>query len=165
MLSYSLDPAFWRNQKSQLLMTSALMRLRNFCSPNHTSKQPLRGYRQVDDSIHGVKGRIRFNDQLRKSQRLVVPLEVTFDDHTLDIVENQLILAAANKLRRLRHLGSDTASQLRSIERSLAEVELKQFHFASVPEPPITRLNKHYACAQTRQIDTAKQDHRARRRR
>ena len=151
MLSYSLDPAFWRNQEvsiaDDISLNEAVAEIFVRRTRHALKKQPLRGYRQVDDSIHGVKGRIRFNDQLRKSQRLVVPLEVTFDDHTLDIVENQLILAAANKLRRLRHLGSDTASQLRSIERSLAEVELKQFHFASVPEPPITRLNKHYAPA------------------
>ena len=149
LLTYSLDPKYWKDGlvdvKDDDTLNEAIARIFIRSAKDALRGGPLLGYRTVDDSIDGFKGRVRFDDQCRRHQRLAVPIEVTFDDLSLDIEENQLVLAAARKLRRLRRLDSGSDAQLRSIERSLAEVELKDFHLLDVPNPIITRLNRHYS--------------------
>ena len=109
----------------------------------------LHGYRSVDDSLHGIRGRVRFSDQLRRHQRLSVPVEVTYDEHTPDVIENQLLLAALDKLRRLGRLPDQLQHELAQLTRTFADVTLQHFRPQTVPRPAINRLNSHYAPALT----------------
>lgn len=61
----------------------------------------LHGYRTVEESLPVLRGRIREPEQLRRRHGQAVPLEVSYDDFTADIAENQLLLAATQRLLRL----------------------------------------------------------------
>ena len=68
----------------------------------------LQGYRHVDDTLPVVRGRIREAEQIRRRFGRLLPLEVRYDDFTVDIAENQLLLAAALRLLRLPGLSRQT---------------------------------------------------------
>jgi 5-methylcytosine-specific restriction enzyme subunit McrC len=67
----------------------------------------LHGYREVEASLPVLRGRIRESDQLRRRFGFPVPLEVRFDEFTVDIAENQLLLTATRRLQRLPRLPCD----------------------------------------------------------
>ena len=62
----------------------------------------LQGYRSEDASLTTVRGRIRFDEQLRRRLLIVPPIVVRYDEYTEDIDENRLIKAAIAHLGRLR---------------------------------------------------------------
>ena len=39
-----------------------------------------RGYRTQEDALHAVRGRIRFDDQIRRRFSIPLPIEVRYDD-------------------------------------------------------------------------------------
>jgi len=151
LLSYALNPKQWRNDPVAIDDDTTLNEVLAvvFCRRARQAlrRHVLHGYVETDDSMHGIRGRIRFADQLRRHQRMTVPLEVTYDEHTVDILENQLLLAALDKLRRLQHLPSQTQQDVARLRHTLHDVTLKQFHPRTVPRPTITRLNQHYEAA------------------
>lgn len=55
----------------------------------------------VDESLAVLRGRIRVRDQISRHYSVGLPLEVTYDDFTTDIAENQILLAAATRLLRM----------------------------------------------------------------
>ncbi|WP_240501721.1 McrC family protein, partial [Streptomyces neyagawaensis] len=59
----------------------------------------LHGYRTVDEDLPLVRGRIRTGDQLRRVG-LPLPVAVRYDDHTPDIAENRVLLAALHRAAR-----------------------------------------------------------------
>lgn len=61
----------------------------------------LHDYRETHDTLPVVRGRIRHADQIRRRPGVPVPLEVVYDDHTPDIPENRLLLAATRRLLRV----------------------------------------------------------------
>jgi 5-methylcytosine-specific restriction enzyme subunit McrC len=48
-----------------------------------------------------LRGRLRESEQLRRRHALPVPLEVRFDEFSIDVPENQLLRAATETLLRL----------------------------------------------------------------
>ncbi|HZN70116.1 MAG TPA: restriction endonuclease [Micromonosporaceae bacterium] len=106
----------------------------------------LLGYRQLDEALPIVRGRIREADQMRRHHGLPLPVEVRFDDYTTDIPENQLLLAAGNRLQRLPGLPADTAKLIRHTLARLAGVSrLTPGHPFPAWQP--TRLNQRYHTA------------------
>ena len=49
-----------------------------------------------------MRGRIRFDDQLRRRFGIPLPVEVSYDEFTDDVLANQLVKAAAYRLGRAR---------------------------------------------------------------
>lgn len=105
----------------------------------------LQGYRSVEESLPTVRGRVLVGAQLSRRAGLPLPLEVAYDDYTVDILENQLIAGAVDlmmrfelpgdlqrRLRRLRHLFEGVASA-----RAAPHVTAVRF----------TRLNERYRSA------------------
>ncbi|MDX2700444.1 5-methylcytosine restriction system specificity protein McrC, partial [Streptomyces ipomoeae] len=62
----------------------------------------LHGYREVAEDLPLIRGRIRTTAQLRRTG-LPLPMAVQYDDHTPDIAENRILLAAL-------HLAAPSAS-------------------------------------------------------
>lgn len=60
----------------------------------------LHGYRTEQDALRTVRGRIDVAEQLRRRFDLLVPVEVTYDEFTDDILANRLVKAAAELLGR-----------------------------------------------------------------
>ncbi len=61
----------------------------------------LQGYVTREESAPVLRGRLREGAQLRRHFGFPVPVEIRYDDFTIDIVENQLLLGAARVLMRL----------------------------------------------------------------
>ncbi|WP_326788593.1 McrC family protein [Streptomyces sp. NBC_00151] len=61
----------------------------------------LLGYRETEASQPVLRGRLRAATQMSRRPGLALPLEVAYDEHTVDIAENQLLLGAARRLLRV----------------------------------------------------------------
>ncbi len=59
----------------------------------------LRGYREVEEALPVVRGRIREAGQIRRRYGFPLPVEVRYDDYTVDIAENRPLLAASARAR------------------------------------------------------------------
>jgi 5-methylcytosine-specific restriction enzyme subunit McrC len=79
----------------------------------------LLGYRETEEALSTVRGRIREADQCRRRYGLPLPLEVRYDDYTVDIAENRLLLAAAVRLLRLPGVPGPIRKQLRRLRQRL----------------------------------------------
>lgn len=104
----------------------------------------LRGYRDVEDDLVTVRGRIDLAQQIRRRPGLLLPLAVRFTEHDEDVLENQLLLAAARVLGRLGGLDPNTAHGLHRIGGMLADVSRIEVRGAHVPQVSWNRLNAHY---------------------
>ena len=108
------------------------------------SRGLLHDYRTWEETLYGVRGRIRFADQIRRRPGLLLPLEVRYDEFTDDILANQLVKAAAMRLGGMR-LRSDKARRaLGWVVAMLDGVSLMEFPWKDVPEVEFSRLNEHY---------------------
>lgn len=102
----------------------------------------LQGYRSVDDALFGVRGRIRLADQISRRTDLIIPVEVTYDDYTQDVLENQLLAGACALLSKLP-VARRTRKRLQRISRALVDVAPVAAQ-KKPPEPVWTRLNERY---------------------
>jgi 5-methylcytosine-specific restriction enzyme subunit McrC len=82
----------------------------------------VQGYRTVEEAQPVVRGRIREADQLRRRFGLPVPVELRYDDFTVDIPENRLLRAAVARSRRLPHLGAGLRQRLAHLDRQFTDV-------------------------------------------
>ncbi|MDE2990459.1 MAG: restriction endonuclease [Chloroflexota bacterium] len=104
----------------------------------------LHGYLTYEEALPTVRGRIRFDDQLRRRFGLPLPVEVRYDEFTDDILANRLVKAAVVSLGNMR-LRSETARQdLGRIVGLLDNVTLVEFPPNKLPQVSFDRLNKHY---------------------
>ena len=104
----------------------------------------LQGYRIEEESSLVVRGRILFDEQLRRRFGKTPPVEVRFDDFTEDIEANRLVKAAARRLGRLRIRAESSRRSLNIIESALERVSHIQYHPRQLPEISFSRLNAHY---------------------
>jgi 5-methylcytosine-specific restriction enzyme subunit McrC len=108
----------------------------------------LQGYVTVEEGMFGVRGRVDIGRQIKRNPGLALPVEVTYDDYTTDIVENQLLAGAGRLLLRLSSLPSSISSRLRRFEYELVDITPTP----PSPNPPQvtwTRLNQRYGTAVT----------------
>lgn len=103
----------------------------------------LLGYREVEDTLPLLRGRLRPAAQLRRRPGLALPLEVAYDDHTVDIPENRLLLGAVHRLLRTPGVAPAVRTALHGLAVRLDGVT------APVPGAPLspwapTRLNRRY---------------------
>lgn len=103
----------------------------------------LRGYRVTEEATTILRGRLREADQLRGRLGLAVPLEVRYDDYTVDIPENRLLRFAALLLLSAPGVPASTRAGLRKLLSTLVDVS----PFVPADQSPATtdnRLNRHY---------------------
>ena len=104
----------------------------------------LRGYLTEEEALHTVRGRIRFDDQIRRRYGIPLPVELRFDEFTEDILANRLVKAAAARLRQMSLHSSEARRGLGWIAAILENVSMLEFRRRRVPEVPFDRLNEHY---------------------
>ena len=104
----------------------------------------LQGYRLEEDSLATVRGRIRFDEQVRRRYGVAPPIEVRFDEFDDDITENRLLKAAIGRLGRLRLRASRSRWELARLQGTFERVRLVEFDPGSLPEVRWTRLNSRY---------------------
>lgn len=104
----------------------------------------LRGYVEREEALQTVRGRIRFDDQIRRRFGLPLPVEVRYDEFTDDVLLNRLVKAANWRLRRAGPLSPGTRRRLGRIDALLDGVSLCRYPRNAVPEVKFDRLNRHY---------------------
>lgn len=108
----------------------------------------LHGYVEREEALQTVRGRIRFDEQIRRRFGLPLPVEVRYDEFTDDVPENRLVKAANRRLRRagLRDTARsrETRRRLGRINALLDGVSLCDYPPNAVPEVKFDRLNQHY---------------------
>ena len=104
----------------------------------------LRGYIAEEDALHTVRGRIRFDEQIRRRYGIPFPVDLRFDEFTEDILANRLVKAAAARLGRMTLHTGKARQGLGWIAATLENVSLLEFRRKRVPRVRFDRLNEHY---------------------
>lgn len=150
MLGYARNPQHWRDTTVDLEARTGLPEALAHALVRHARyamwRGLLQGYVRTEETSSVLRGRIRDADQIRRWFGRMVPLEVAYDDYTVNITENRLVLSAALRLLRAPGLHTGTRRALRQLRLRLAEVTPLA---DGVPLPgwTITRLNQRYAPA------------------
>ena len=104
----------------------------------------LHGYITQEEALRTVRGRIRFDEQIRRRFGLPLPVEVRYDEFTDDVLPNRLVKAAVHGLSRMRLLWPGARQGLARIDAMLDGVSLCAYPPNAVPEVRFDRLNRHY---------------------
>ena len=113
------------------------------------SRGLLHGYRTEEDALPAVRGRIRFDDQIRRRFGIPLPVEVRYDEFTADILPNRLVKVAAHRLGRLGLRSREARGGVARVAESLSDVSLMAYPRGAVPEVKFDRLNEHYRSVAT----------------
>lgn len=106
----------------------------------------LQGYLSLDEAGMTVRGRVRHVDQFRRHFAQVLPIEVTYDEFTIDIAENRILKAALRRMLRVPSLPVTTRKRLLQAVHRLAEVS-DLIAGKPLPDWKATRLNARYGPA------------------
>jgi 5-methylcytosine-specific restriction enzyme subunit McrC len=130
------DPGLWS------ALASSLVQL----AERALQRGVLQGYLTVDESLRTVKGRIRISDQISRRPGMLVPLEVSYDEFTVDIAENRILRAALERMSRVPGVRPEVLSRLRQLKGKLDDVTRLQ---SGAPLPPwrANRMNARYHAA------------------
>ena len=104
----------------------------------------LRGYRTEEEALHTVRGRIRFDDQLRNRFNAALPIEVRYDEFTEDVLANRLVKAAVARLGGMRLRSREGRRRLGWVAGMVDKVSYVEFPPSAVPDVRFDRLNEHY---------------------
>ena len=108
------------------------------------SRGLLHGYVVEEEALQTVRGRIRFDEQIRRRFGIALPVEVRCDEFTEDILANRLVKAAVYRLGRMRLQSPAARKELGRIAGMLDNVSLVEFPHNAVPDVRFDRLNGHY---------------------
>lgn len=103
-----------------------------------------RDYREHEEALTAVKGRIRVAEQIRRRFGVPIPVEVRYDDFTEDVTANQLVKAAAGALIQMRLRDRNDRARLTQVLARLENVSWVEYERGRVPEVRFNRLNEHY---------------------
>ena len=106
----------------------------------------LQGYRTVDEALRTVRGRIRIGDQLARRPGQLLPIEVTYDEFTADIAENQVLRTALRRMLAVPRLSDGARAALGHLDGQLAGVTVLS-PGSALPLWRESRLNARYVPA------------------
>lgn len=152
LLCETIDRVRWHETDTLWAQTDDLLATiaGSFCtqSEHAIANGLLQGYQTVSDALFGVKGRIDMSAQLSRRAGLILPVEVIYDDYTVDILENGMLCGAVAQLLRLSSVPAELRARLRRLAMHLIDV----VPVPAQPAPPVvefTRLNARYRSAIT----------------
>ena len=122
----------------------ALVRMFAAAVQHAFSRGLLHGYRTEEETLHTVRGRIAFADQIRRRFDIPLPVEVRYDDFTEDILPNRLVKAATHALGGMRLREPGSRRKLARARATLDNVALVEYSANAVPHVTFDRLNEHY---------------------
>jgi len=146
LLGYAADPLGWRNSVAMFDRERDLFAAIASGFAHHAYRAlepaPLRGYVSIDEQSPALRGRLRVADQMART--MPIPLEITYDDYTANIPENQMLRGAAELLLRVRRVPTAARTRLLRIRATLEDVTAAT---GPTDPPAITRLNERYGPA------------------
>ncbi|MCB0927826.1 MAG: restriction endonuclease [Mycobacterium sp.] len=150
LIGYAKDPGLWRDERVNLAAAEELLPgiAEAFSRiAGHAIEQGLlQGYRTVSDRLPVLRGRMLAGEQMTRLYGLPVPLAVEYDDFTVDIAENQLLLAATLRLLTVPRISETARRRLQRLRRALADVSGLS-RGAVLPRWQPNRLNTRYHSA------------------
>ena len=102
-----------------------------------------RTYATIEDDLSVIRGRVRISDQISRRFRLVPPIAVSFDEFTVDNLENRLLKSAIEIASRIPLRNQKTLDTLQYLRAVFTDVSLLESDHAWLPEPIFSRLNEH----------------------
>ena len=108
------------------------------------SRGLLHDYLTREEALYTVRGRIRFDDQIRHRFGIPMPIEVRYDEFTDDILANRLVKAATARLGGMRLRSQRARRGLGWIAGILDNISPVEFASKDVPDVRFDRLNEHY---------------------
>ena len=108
------------------------------------SRGLLHDYLTREEALYTVRGRIRFDEQIRRRFGIPMPIEVRYEEFTDDILANRLVKAATARLGGMRLRSQSARKGLGWIAGTLDNVSPVEFAPKDVPEVRFDRLNEHY---------------------
>jgi 5-methylcytosine-specific restriction enzyme subunit McrC len=148
LISYAVDPRRWSEETHGFASVPSLVEavVPGFVAQVKRAicRGLLPGYRLEEEALPAVRGRIRFEEQLRKRFLRVPPIEVRFDEFTEDIEENRLVKAAIAKLGRMQLRSDRVRRSLRAFDGAFQAVSSVTYDAGRLPSISYTRLNRHY---------------------
>lgn len=106
----------------------------------------LQGYTSQQEALLTVRGRIAFDEQIRRRPGNTVPIEVRYDDFSPDIAENQILLAAIHLMLGVPRLNGEIRRRLLHLGARFAGVK-RLVPGTPTPRWQPTRLNDRYHAA------------------
>ncbi|MFF6803881.1 McrC family protein [Streptomyces sp. NPDC012616] len=148
LLGYSLDPqGGWRDGEVEVAehrdLLPALAHTVERQVDRALRQGLLQGYRATEESALVVRGRIREAEQIRRRFGMTLPVEVAYDEFTMDIAENRILRTAVERLLRLPGVPSDVRRRLLHQRSRLADVTAI-VRGRPLPAWQPTRLNSRY---------------------
>lgn len=148
LVSYACEAVSWFEQQPEFgpdvdlteMMAIILARM----VEHATRRGLLNGYQSEEDALHAPRGRLLFDEQIRRRYGISPPVEVRHDVFTSDIIENRILLAAVSTMGRLVPRSNVAKRELSRAQRLLGGVRRVHFSPVGVPDVLLTRLNRHY---------------------
>ncbi|WP_035880295.1 McrC family protein, partial [Cryobacterium sp. MLB-32] len=149
MLGYAKSPSFLATDVAAAQYDDLLPALAESLA-RHAESALLQGvlqsYRTLDEASMVVRGRIRVGDQLRRHAGLPFPLEITYDEHLIDIPENRILRSALRRMLAVPGLLPSVTARLAHMDNRLSGVQI--LRSGTLPPPwRETRLNSRYHSA------------------
>ncbi|MEU1845295.1 McrC family protein [Micromonospora sediminicola] len=85
---------------------------------------PLQGYMSIEEALPLIRGRVRFAEQFARRPAAPLPVEVRFDDLTVDIPENRLLRTAICRMLAVPRLLPSARQRLERLDARLAGVRI-----------------------------------------
>jgi 5-methylcytosine-specific restriction enzyme subunit McrC len=150
LLGCALDGKGWRDEDLALAEAPDLFTALAEAFARQTDRALqqglVQGYRVVEEALPVLRGRLREGEQMRRRYGLAVPIEVRYDDYSVDIAENQLLRSAAERLLRMPGLPKLTRQGLLRIVLRMADVNVL-VRGQQLPTWQPSRLNVRYHVA------------------
>ncbi|MGH3778065.1 MAG: McrC family protein [Pseudonocardiaceae bacterium] len=147
LAGYAKEPRGWRDENVELDVAEGLVPAvaRFLCNQAEQALRqgPLKGYRTVEESSAVLRGRLREADQLRRHHGRAIPMEIRHDDFTIDVPENQILLAAITRMAGVPQVRDDHRRRLAALRATLGGVSTSK-RGASLPSWHPNRLNQRY---------------------
>lgn len=103
----------------------------------------LQGYRSVDEALRTVRGRIRISDQISRRPGFMLPLEVSYDEFSVDTSENRILRTALRRMLAVPRVPDDVRRRLAHLDGRLEGVEVLMPRYP-LPRWVPSRLNERY---------------------
>lgn len=150
LIGYARDPGIWRDEQIDLVVDDELLpgiaEAFSRLASRAVEQGLLQGYRTVCDTLPVLRGRLLAGEQMTRLYGLPVPVAVEYDDFTVDIAENQLLLAATQRLLTVPRITRTARQRLQRLRLTLADVSGLP-RGAKPPTWQATRLNARYHSA------------------
>ncbi|MGP3756144.1 McrC family protein [Streptomyces sp. IBSNAI001] len=147
LLGYSLDPLGWRDGEVEVAEHSELLPALAHAFERQVERALgrglLQGYRTTDETGLVMRGRLRETEQIRRRFGVSLPVDITFDDFTTDITENQLLRSAVDRVLRMPGVPRAVRARLMRQRTRLADVT-PLIRGRALPAWRPTRLNRRY---------------------